>query len=197
MFETFSSFTPACCCAGAAVVETVAPPAAVSGAFSLVDHCGRVVNERSFGDRHLLVLFGFSHCAVVCPRELAKLGAALELLGPLAQRVQPLYVSVDPQRDTPDVLRRYLARYTQHAGGFLGLTGSQAQVDAAKKAYRVFAQTVVDASAPDGYVVPHTALAYFMAPGGVYRAHFAESLDASAVAARMRPHLESAAHERA
>jgi protein SCO1 len=200
MFETFSSYTPACCCSGSSTVDTVqkiAPPATVSGVFDLVDHFGRAVSAHSFGNRHLLVFFGFSHCAAVCPRELQKLGAALEMLGPLAHRVQPLYISVDPQRDSPDVLKRYLAQYTQHAGGFLGLTGSQAQVDAAKKAYRVFAQPVADAHAPDGYVVPHTALAYFMAPGGIYSAHFPESLDAATIAARMHHQLERAGDENA
>jgi protein SCO1/2 len=177
------------------------PPAPVSGRFELVDHFGRAVTERSFGTRHLLVFFGFSHCAVVCPRELAKLSDALERLGPLAERVQALYVSVDPARDTPAVLQRYLAQYPspamRHDGGFLGLTGSQAQVDAAKRSFRVFAAPVDDAAAPGGYVVPHTALAYLMAPGGRYLAHFAESLDAATVAARLRMHLERAADDHA
>lgn len=191
MFETFASFTPPCCCAGANMAQTATPPAPVNGRFELVDHFGSTVNERSFGARHLLVFFGFSHCAIVCPRELAKLSAALNMLGPLAERVQPLYISVDPQRDTPEVLRRYLLRYT---GGFLGLTGSAPQVDAAKKSFRVFAQPVADAAAPDGYVVPHTALAYLMAPGGRYEDRFAESLDASGVAERLRTHLERTPH---
>lgn len=181
--STFADAAPAsCCCGGAAAAAPAPMPAPIDGAFSLVDHFGTPVDQRSYGDRHLLVFFGFSHCAVVCPRELAKLGAALRALGPLAARVQPLYVSVDPARDTPEVLRACVAR---HPGGFVGLTGSEAQVEAAKKSFRVFARRVPDAAAPGGYVVPHTALAYFMTPGGRYLAHFAESLDAPAVAARM------------
>lgn len=165
----------------------------MSGRFELVDHFGRTVNEGSFGSKYLLVFFGFSHCAVVCPRELSKLSAALEMLGPLAERMQPLYISVDPARDTPAVLQRYLSQYTHPAGGFLGLTGSPEQVEAAKKSFRVFAAPVPDANAPGGYVVPHTALAYLMAPGGAYVTHFAETLDAATVSARLRTHLERTA----
>ena len=172
-----------CCCAAPSDAAEASP---VSGAFELVDHFGRPVDERSYGDRHLLVFFGFTHCAVVCPRELRKLGRALELLGPLASRVQPLYVTVDPARDDPPVMRRYLSQYD---GGFIGLTGSAEQIDAAKKAYRVFAEAVADDCAPGGYAVPHTAFAYLMAPGGRYEAHFSQALDAESVAQRIGRHL--------
>lgn len=161
-------------------------PAPIDGRFELIDHFGQPVNERSFGDRHLLVFFGFTHCAVVCPRELAKLGAALEKLGPLAERIQALYITVDPQRDDPAAMRAYVARYP---GGFVGLTGTPAQVEAAKKSYRVFAQPVEDANAPGGYVVPHTAFAYLMAPGGRYETHLSDALDVDAVVERLRQHL--------
>lgn len=165
-------------------------PPPVSGRFDLVDHFGRRVNERSFGSKHLLVFFGFSHCAVVCPRELSKLGEALGMLGPLADRVQALYVSVDPVRDTPAVLRTYLAQYPRSGDGFLGLTGTQAQVDEARKSFRVFAARHEESDAPDGYVLSHTALSYLMAPGGAYQTHFADSLDAATVSTRMRRLLE-------
>jgi len=174
-----------CCCAVAPPPEPVRP-APVSGAFDLIDHFGRAVNERSYGDRHLLLFFGFTHCAVVCPRELAKLERALGLLGPLASAIQPLYVTVDPARDDPGAMQRYLSQF---GAGFIGLTGTAEQVEAAKKSFRVFAEPVQDAAAPGGYAVPHTAFAYFMAPGGRYKAHFSDSLDAEMVAQRMRRHL--------
>jgi protein SCO1/2 len=177
---------PLISCCGCAVQPVVERAAPVDGAFELLDHFGRTVTERSFGDRHLLVFFGFSHCAVVCPRELTKLGSALAKLGPRAAQVQGLYVTVDPERDDPATLRRYLARYE---GDFIGLTGSAAQVEVAKKAYRVFAKPVIDASAPGGYVVPHTAFSYLMGPGGQYKTHFSDSLDASEVAERILHHL--------
>ncbi|SFM93917.1 protein SCO1/2 [Variovorax sp. OV329] len=138
----------------------------------------------------MLVLFGFSHCAVVCPRELSKLGSALDLLGPLADRIQPLYITVDPARDSPQVLRQYLSRYAGGAGAFIGLTGSAGQLEAARRSFRVFARQVTDPCAPGGYVVPHTAHAYLMAGGGQYLTHFPESLDAATIATRLREHME-------
>lgn len=188
--ETSTAPVRGCCCGGATAAEPVqaptARPAPIDGRFELVDHHGRAVTERSFGDRHLLVFFGFTHCAVVCPRELGKLGAALERLGPLADRIQPLYVTVDPRRDDPETMRAYVAR---QPGGLTGLTGTPAQVDAAKKAFRVFAEPVPDAGAPGGYVVPHTAFAYLMAPGGRYQTHLPDALDIDAVVERLRRHI--------
>jgi len=178
------------CCAGSGVTpapEAVAPrPAPVDGRFELTDHFGRAVTERSYGERYLLVFFGFTHCAVVCPRELGKLGAALTRLGRLAERIQPLYITVDPARDDPQTMRAYVARYP---GAFIGLTGTPAQVAAARKAFRVFAEPVPDAQAPGGYVVPHTAIAYLMAPGGRYLTHLPDALDVDAVSERLRQQL--------
>jgi protein SCO1 len=180
------------CCGGAGNAQAAQPmstrPPPIDGRFDLVDHFGNPVNERSFGNRYLLVFFGFSHCAVVCPRELAKLGAAMERLGPLAECIQPLYITVDPQRDDAGTMQAYVARYP---GGFIGLTGTAGQVEAAKKSYRVFAEPVQDANARGGYVVPHTAFAYLMAPGGRYATHLPDALGVDAVVERLRAHVGS------
>src|SRR5882762_1597942 len=95
------------------------PP--VGGSFQLVDHHGRAVTEASYHGRFALLFFGFTHCCVVCPRALTKLSGVLDALGPLADRVQPLYITVDPERDTPDVMRAFLQAYPR----FTGLTGSR------------------------------------------------------------------------
>lgn len=186
MTQKISAPVRACCESANAVVAgsaTAARPSLIDGRFELVDHSGRAVTERSFGDRYLLVFFGFTHCAVVCPRELGKLSAALARLGPLASRIQPLYITVDPERDDPAAMRAYVGRYT---GGFTGLTGTPEQVKAAKKSFRAFAEPVADASAPGGYVVPHTAISYLMAPGGRYLTHLSEALDVDSVVERLQ-----------
>jgi protein SCO1/2 len=176
------------CCGGVDKAPAGAGrPAPIAGTFELIDHFGQPVDERSYGDRHLVVFFGFTHCAVVCPREFAKLARALELLGPLASRLQPLYVTVDPARDDPAAVRRFLAQFP---GGFVGLTGSEEQIEAAKKSYRIFAAAVDDPAAPGGYVVPHTAFTYLMGPGGRYAMHFPEVLDAETIAEKIRAHLD-------
>jgi protein SCO1/2 len=172
------------CCQSAAQMRLPA----VGGYFLLDDHDGGRVDAFSFGERLMLLFFGFTNCAVVCPRELAKIDAALDQLGDEATRIQPLYVTIDPARDSPSVLSAYLKNRPR----FIGLTGTNAEIDAIKKSFRVFAERRDDASAPDGYVVPHTSIAYLAAPGGQVVAHFAESLGASDLAVRLRTRLRDA-----
>jgi len=171
------------CCRPAAE----APRASVGGSFELTDHDGARVDASSFGDRWLLVFFGFTHCRIVCPRELAKIDAALQRLGERAARIQPLYVTVDPERDDPPTMRAYLRQHP----AFVGLTGTRDEIDAVKQRFRVFARKTDDADAPGGYVVPHTAIAYLAAPGGRVVDHFGDALDAERLAERLRPYVEA------
>ena len=157
---------------------TVAPVAH----FTLTDHHGRPVTQDDFAGSYLLVYFGFTHCKVVCPRSLGKLSRVLERLGDKAERVTALYVTVDPARDTPAVMRAYLE--ANHPR-FLGLTGSEEQIAEAKRAFRVFAEFKGDDEAPDGYVVPHSAIAYLMSPDGRLLDHFIDALDEDEVARRL------------
>ncbi|WP_290051914.1 SCO family protein [Amycolatopsis solani] len=151
--------------------------------YTLVDHHGREVTEQDFPGRHQLVFFGFTHCRAVCPRVLGLLSTVLDDLGPLADRIQPLYISVDPERDTPDVLRAFLERTYPR---FLGLTGSPEAAEAARAAFRIFAGRGADPEDPEGYAVPHTALTYLLDPGAAYLAHFPDVLAAAEIADRIR-----------
>jgi len=150
--------------------------------FSLLDHNDNPVSEHDFRGRWMLVYFGFTNCQVVCPRSLGKLTQVLDDLGEVAQKIASLYITVDPARDTPAVMKQWLeANYPQ----FTGLTGSAEQVDDAKTAFRVFAQPKADVNASEGYVVPHTAIAYLIDPQGQYCAHFIDSIPRETIAARM------------
>src|SRR4051794_22059838 len=102
------------------------PP--VCASFALTDHDGRNVSEADYCGRFMLVYFGFTHCRAVCPRALTRLSDTLAALGATADRVAPLYISVDPARDTPGVMKAYLQ---QRFPRFTGLTGTQEQTDAA------------------------------------------------------------------
>jgi len=157
-----------------------APP--VGGSFTLVDHYGLPVTEASYRGRHALLFFGFTHCRQICPRALRLLSGALDELGPLADRVRALYVTVDPDRDSPAVLRAFLAEYPR----FTGLTGTVEQIEAAKRAFRVFAVRATDPEDPDGYAMPHTAFSYLLDRGGRYAAHFTDALEADEVATRLQ-----------
>jgi protein SCO1/2 len=164
----------------------VGPP--LAPAFSLVDHSSRQVTEKDFRGRFLLVYFGFTHCRVVCPRTLTLLTGVLQDLGTAAQLIQPLYITVDPQRDSPEVMRAFLeSRFP----AFLGLTGTAENVAAAKAEFRVFAERKSDPLDPDGYAVPHSATAFLVASDGAYLAHFPDTLSRDEVVRRIRQHVES------
>jgi protein SCO1/2 len=154
----------------------------VDGTFRLVDHHGATVSNQSFDGKLLLVLFGFTNCRAVCPRKLAETAAVLDRLGELADRVQPLYVTVDPERDTPDVMRAFLSVHAR----FIGLTGDRAEIDEVKLRFRVFARRVEDASDPGNYNVPHTAVTYLMNADGGYVAHFLDGADVEQIANRIQ-----------
>jgi protein SCO1/2 len=155
----------------------------IDGRFELTDHDGAAVSDETYRGRHMLVFFGFTHCRVICPQALARISSALEALGPTAADLSALYISVDPERDTPAVMKAFLeSRYPR----FTGLTGSRDQVDAAKRAFRVFAQARADDEDPDGYAVPHTAFTYVLGPDGCYLTHFADHVDADTMAVRLR-----------
>lgn len=155
-----------------------APP--IRATYMLVDHHGTAVTERSYRGRWQLVQFGFTACRVVCPRALTKLSAALDALererGPVP--VVPLYVTVDPDRDSPAVLKAFLeASYPR----FTGLTGTAQQVDEAKAAFRVFTRRRA-AAAADGYDVQHTAITYLIDPDGHPAHHWPDIQPADRIA---------------
>ncbi|MGQ4615148.1 SCO family protein [Nocardia sp. R7R-8] len=159
----------------------------ISGAFELVDHDGREVSERTYRGHHLLIFFGFTHCKMVCPRALRRLSAVLDRLGPLADRVQPLYVTVDPERDTPEVMKRYLeSDYPR----FTGLTGSAEQVEQAKKSFRVFSAIAVDPDDPDDYQMPHSAFTYLLDRDGAYLTHFTDAVEEDELVERLSALLQ-------
>ncbi len=154
--------------------------APIGGAFSLTDHHGRAVTDRSFVGRPALLYFGFTHCRVVCPRALARLTAALELADVAPDDLQPLFVSIDPERDTPAVLKSWLEA---HYPRFLGLTGPREAIEAVRAAYKVFASRKADPDDPDGYAMAHTAFSYLLRADGRYAAHFTDTADEKHVAA--------------
>lgn len=162
----------------------------IGGGFTLTDHHGSPVTERSFHGKFVLLFFGFTHCRIVCPRALARISEALAILGDLADQIQPLYVTVDPERDTPEAMRRFLEHSYPR---FLGLTGDGEQIAAMKTAYKVFAARKDDPDAPDGYVVPHTAFTFLLDHEGHYIAHFADIGDAKELACKLRGWVTNAA----
>ena len=130
----------------------------IRATYSLVDHDGTAVTEATYRGRWQLVQFGFTSCKVVCPRALTKLSHVLDAIGPAP--LVALYVTVDPARDTPAVMKAFLeASYPR----FRGLTGAPDRIEDAKESFRVFTRR---RAAPDGYDVQHTAITYLLDPAG-------------------------------
>lgn len=129
------------------------PPAAD---FSLTDQEGQRVKLSDYRGKLVLLFFGYTHCPDVCPTTLAKLRYALQELGEAAREVQVVFVSVDPERDTPEAMRRYLSHFDP---AFVGLTGRPEEIEAITQAYGVYVEKE-EVSSAVGYLVTHSARTY-------------------------------------
>jgi cytochrome oxidase Cu insertion factor (SCO1/SenC/PrrC family) len=156
--------------------------ALIGGPFTLTDHTGERVTNQDFRGRSMLVLFGFTFCPDVCPSALQVMSAALDRLGPKADRFVPILITVDPERDTPVQLASYVQSFHPR---LVGLTGTPAEIDAVVKAYRVYVRKVADPKSSAGYSIDHTSLIYVMGPDGAYVTHFAHTTNADAMAERL------------
>jgi protein SCO1/2 len=160
--------------------------ALIGSDFALLDHTGKAVTDADFAGRWQLVFFGFTYCPDVCPTTLASVSAVLEELGEDADQIAPLFVTVDPERDTPAVLAEYLANFDPR---IIGLTGSPEQIKAAARAFRVYYAKVDQDDLPDGYTMDHSAFLYLMDPDGDYAAHFSHQDDVAEIAGGIRDFL--------
>jgi len=130
------------------------------GPFTLVNQDNKQVTEKDFDDQWRLIYFGFTYCPAICPTELQKIASALNDLGPIGEKITPIFISVDPERDTVDVMRQYVDLFHPR---LIGLTGTTAQVDQAKKSYKIYSAKVKDDTMTD-YTVDHSSFIYLMNP---------------------------------
>jgi protein SCO1/2 len=160
----------------------------IGGPFVLTASDGTVVTDRTFRCRWMLVYFGYTHCPEVCPTTLLSVAKTLEELGPLAANVQPIFVTLDPERDTPEVIGEFTRAFDSR---IIGLTGKTAEPAAAAKEYRVFFRKMVSNDGRD-YFLEHSSYIYLMNPNGGYVTLFShEQIEASNdVAARLHELLD-------
>ena len=159
--------------------------------FSLVDHTGRPVTQADYADRWQLVFFGFTHCPDVCPTTLAYMASVLDLLGEQADRVAPLFITVDPARDTVPIMAEYVQAFHPR---LIGLTGTEEEVAAAMSSFRSWAQRVDDPTAPDGYSMAHAGHIYLMGPEGKFIDVYQErDQPPEALAAAILAHMDEGA----
>jgi protein SCO1/2 len=154
----------------------------VGGPFTLTAHTGERLTDEAFRGDYMLIVFGFTHCADVCPAELQVMTAALDALGPEAERIQPLFITIDPERDTPAHLAEYMAYFHPR---LIGLTGTRAEIAAVAKAYHVWYEKVEEEGSTD-YLMDHTSITYLMGPDGVFIRHFSFGTSAEDLAEALR-----------
>lgn len=158
--------------------------APIGGPFALVDGDGRPVTDQDFAGKWQLIYFGYTFCPDICPTDMQRLAQgyrAFETADPArAATVQPIFVTIDPARDTPAVVKAFTAAFHPK---FVGLTGTQAQVDAALKAYRVYAAK--GAGSGTDYLMDHSAIAYLIDPQGKPISFLSQGASAEDVAAEL------------
>jgi protein SCO1/2 len=158
---------------------TAAIGGAVGGPFTLTASDGSTVTDQTYRGKWLLVYFGYTFCPDACPTALNNIGVALDALGPDAAKFQPLFITVDPKRDTREVLAEYLKSFDPR---IVGLTGTEDQIAAVAKAYRVYYAS----QKGDDYLVDHSALIYLMNPESKFVKVFGPELSGEEIGDRVR-----------
>jgi protein SCO1 len=182
--------------AAAAYVALAPPPAAptgvttgkalIGGPFNLTTHTGKQVNDKDFAGKPMLVFFGFTNCPDICPSGLQIITAALDKLGTKSEELSPLFITIDPDRDTPEKLAAYMQSFHPR---ITALSGTVDNIAAVKKAYRVYAEKVADEKTPGAYSIDHSTFFYLMDKSGEYVKHFPHSIDAEKLAAELQKAL--------
>ena len=157
----------------------------IGGPFELVDQNGTKVTDQTFKGRLMLIYFGFTYCPDACPTALGAMSAAIDKLDTSADRVVPMLITVDPERDTPQVLKDYVSNFHPR---MMGLTGTKEQIAQVAKAYRVFYQKAAGPT-PDDSRMDHTLLIYLMDDDGKYLTHFGPDATPDQMADEIRKHL--------
>jgi protein SCO1/2 len=150
----------------------------LGGPFTLTDQNRMMRSDAEFRGKYMLVFFGYTFCPDVCPTTLAVMSAALDKMGAAADRIVPIFISVDPERDTPEVVKAYLSAFGTR---FVGLTGSDGEIAAVAKAYRVYVQRHKDQGAD--YTVDHSGVVYLMDKSGAFLTNYSLDLEPDKLAA--------------
>ncbi len=179
---------------GALALTTLKPnysgsgTALIGGPFTMLNEKGETVTEKTFTGKYMLIFPGFTHCGDVCPAQLQVMAAAFVALGPLAEKITPVFVSIDPDRDTPQVMADYVKNFDPR---LQGLTGTPEQVAAFAKAYHIFYQKVPNPKLPEEYEMDHSSILYLMGPDGTFMTHFTYTTDAKALSEGLKKALQS------
>lgn len=162
----------------------------IGGPFKLTDHTGKRVTEKDFQGKLSLVYFGYSFCPDVCPTELQVIGNAMDLLGDQGKKLTPIFITIDPQRDTPEALSTYVTHFHPK---MVGLTGTAEEIKKVAKAYKVYygrAKTPKgEEEDPDNYLMDHSNIIYVMGKDGKYLDHLTHTTDPKKIIKKISKYL--------
>ena len=161
--------------------------ALIGGPFTMVNDKGETVTEKIYAGKYMLLFFGFTNCGDVCPAELQVMAAAFAEMGSASDQIAPIFVTVDPERDTPQVMASYVKNFHPR---LVGLTGTPEQVAAIAKIYHIYYQKVPDPKNPADYEMDHSSILYLMGPDGKFIKHFPYTTDAKGLAEALKKVLQ-------
>jgi len=168
----------------------VSGTADIGGAFDLINQDGVAVSEASALGRPQLIYFGFSYCPDICPTALQKMGAVQARIDPSGDKLNYIFISVDPERDTPESLKLYITA-NGFPKGLMGYTGTLDQIEAVKSAYKVYSQKVPTPDSAADYTVDHSDIMYLMNKDGTFVEFFFGKSTVPEMAERVRTHLKT------
>jgi len=173
---------------GTAAAETLFPPNLFGGPFELTGGDGQIVRDTDFEGSYLLIYFGYTFCPDICPGDLSRLALAVDTLTEEeAEQVETLFITVDPERDTPELVAEYARAFHP---GFIGLSGSNEAIAEAVEAYRVHRVKVpIEGAAEDEYLVSHSPSVYLMGPDGGFLTIFPHDSDPERISRALRRYL--------
>ncbi len=155
----------------------------IGGPFTLENGSGKQVTDKDFRGKYMLVYFGYTFCPDVCPTTLNAVADALDKLGPAGAKIQPLFITVDPKRDTPEVVKQYTAAFSPRIEG---LTGTPEEIAAVAKEYRVYFAEHRTGHGPNDYSMDHSSVLYLMSPTGGFVAPVRADQSGDEIAANLR-----------
>ncbi len=157
-----------------------------SGPFSLMDHREKPITDHVFRGKFMLVFFGYTYCPDVCPMDLQTIARAVDALGKAGDQVQPIFITVDPARDTPEVIAEYASHFHPR---LISLTGTRQQIAEAARNYGVISMKIINQDDPENYSINHSALTYLLGPDGKFVAAFDHGTDLETLTSGILRHL--------